>query len=64
MVRTPTQKSDNNNESSVDEFVIKLLNYFVTVELLLIKKLSNEALAENLNFSTCDPSLVKLVPML
>ena len=57
------RNSDNNNENSVDDFIVKLLNFFVTVELLLIKKLSTEALSANgsTNFSTCDPDLVKLV---
>lgn len=65
MVQSPPtadSSSANHSQTSIDEFVLKLLNYFVTVELLLLKKLSNEALATNSNeFSSCDPNLVKLV---
>ena len=54
--------ASSSSESTNDSFVVKLLNYFVTVELLLIKKLSSEALADNSGvFSTWDPNLVKLV---
>ena len=49
-------------ESTNESFVVKLLNFFVTVELLLIKKLSNEALSGNSGvISTWDSNLVKRV---
>jgi hypothetical protein len=58
---SPTHRDSFNVTSSIDEFVLKLLNYYVTVELLLLKKLSNEIANSNSTFSTCDPNLVKLI---
>ena len=62
MVQSTSSSDANNSQTSIDEFILKLLNYFVTVELLLLKKLSNEALStSSAEFSSCDPSLVNLV---
>ena len=67
--RNQSDKEEHTN-TSIDEFVLKLLNYYVTVELLLLKKLSNEfSLSVNSStteqqqntFSSCDQNLVKLV---
>jgi hypothetical protein len=58
-----SQTPSNNNNDGNAAFIVKLLNYFVTVELLLLKKLTAEALADGgtTNFTTCDPNLVKLI---
>ena len=61
---SPTHRDGFKMTSSIDEFILKLLNYYVTVELLILKKLSNEIATSNSTnqtFSTCDPNLVKLI---